>query len=83
MADFDYAGLNRRRQSGGRQLCDHHHGKVTPPNADLSIHHGSPNLPHKYYIENRGHGWLDYWGSYSKAPGPLRLHQPSVCIPRR
>ena len=43
-------------------------GRVTPPNTDLSIHHGSPNLPGKYYIETEGTG-DNYWGAYSKQPG--------------
>ncbi|MCH5373038.1 MAG: hypothetical protein JJ992_03610, partial [Planctomycetes bacterium] len=36
-------------------------------NADLSLHHGSPDLPDKYYIESEGTG-SKYWGSYSKDP---------------
>ena len=42
--------------------------KVTPANADLSIHHGRPDLPNEYYIETEGTGG-NYWGSYSKQPG--------------
>jgi hypothetical protein len=41
---------------------------VTPANADLSIHHGRPDLPDKYYIETEGTGG-SYWGAYSKQPG--------------
>ena len=42
-------------------------GKDTPKNADLSLHHGSPDLPDKYYIESEG-TCSGYWGSYSKDP---------------
>lgn len=43
-------------------------GRETPANADLSLHHGSPNIPDKYYIESEGTGG-DYWGDYSKREG--------------
>ncbi len=42
-------------------------GRNTPRNADLSLHHGSSDLPDKYYIESEGTG-SKYWGSYSKDP---------------
>lgn len=43
-------------------------GKEIPENADLSLHHGSPDIPGKYYIESEGTG-EGYWGDYSKREG--------------
>ena len=43
-------------------------GRETPENADLSLHHGRPDIPGKYYIESEGTGG-NYWGDYSKREG--------------
>lgn len=68
MAKFDDAKLIAAGKAVEASYVIATSGKVTPANADLSIHHGSPHLPDKYYIETEGTGG-NYWGSYSKQPG--------------
>ncbi len=68
MAPFDDSKLIAAAKAVDSSYVVGTSGKVTPPNADLSLHHGSPNIAGKYYIETEGTGG-DYWGAYSKQPG--------------
>ncbi len=68
MAPFDDSKLIAAAKTVDSSYVVGTSGKVTPPNADLSLHHGSPNIAGKYYIETEGTGG-DYWGAYSKQPG--------------
>lgn len=68
MAPFDDAKLVAAGKAIDPTFVIATSGKKVPPNADLSLHHGSPNLPGKYYIETEGTG-ANYWGSYSKRDG--------------
>jgi len=67
MAEFDDGRLIAAGKAVDARFVITTSGKVTPPNADLAIHHGSPNLPDKYYIETEGTGG-NYWGNYSRQP---------------
>ncbi len=67
MAKFDDAALIAAGKRMDPDCVIATSGKETPKNADLSLHHGSPDLPDKYYIESEGTG-SNYWGSYSKDP---------------
>ena len=68
MAKFDDEGLIAAGKAVDASFVITTSGKVTPPNGDLSIHHGRPDLPDKYYIETEGTG-ANYWGAYSKREG--------------
>ncbi len=68
MAKFDDAALIAAGKAVDATFVITTGGKITPPNGDLSLHQGSPNLPDKYYIETEGTGG-NYWGNYSKRAG--------------
>jgi hypothetical protein len=68
MAPFDDEKLIAAGKAAGAGIVIATSGKKVPPNADLSMHHGSPTLPDHYYIESEGTA-TGYWGSYSKQPG--------------
>ncbi len=68
MADFDDSQLIAAGKAVDPSYVIGTSGKDTPPNADLSLHHGSPNIPGKYYIESEG-TCEGYWGEYSKRKG--------------
>jgi hypothetical protein len=68
MADFDDGELIAAGKAVDPNVVIGTSGKQTPLNADLSLHHGSPDLPDKYYIESEGTMPGGYWGSYSKRP---------------
>ena len=70
MADFDDGALIAAGKAVDPTCVIATGGKITPPNADLSIHFGSRNLPGKYYIETEGTaGSFNYWAEYSRQPG--------------
>ena len=69
MAKFDDAGLIAAGKAADPTVVIGTSGKVTPPGADLSMHHGRADLPGKYYIQTEGTMKGGYWGSYSKRQG--------------
>lgn len=71
MADFDDAALIAAGKTVDPECVIGTSGKETPDIADLSLHHGSPDIPGKYYIQTEGTlpGPFGYWGDYSKKPG--------------
>lgn len=68
MAKFDDARLIAAGKAVDPSYVIASSGKETPDNADLSLHHGSSDIPNKYYIESEGTAG-DYWGNYSKKEG--------------
>jgi hypothetical protein len=68
MADFDDAALIAAGKAVDASYVIATSGKQTPPNADLSLHLGRPDIPGKYYIESEG-SCPGYWGAYSKREG--------------
>ncbi len=68
MADFDDSELIAAGEAVDSEYVIGTSGKITPENADLSMHHGNPNIPGKYYIQTEGTG-VNYWGDYSKKEG--------------
>jgi hypothetical protein len=65
MAPFDDARLIAAGKAVDPRYVIATSGKQTPPNADLSLHHGARSLPGQPYIESEG-TMSGYWGSYSK-----------------
>ncbi len=68
MAPFDDAALIAAGKRVDPSYVIATSGKETPPNADLSLHHGREDIPGKPYIESEG-TTSGYWGSYSKRDG--------------
>jgi len=68
MAPFDDGKLIAAGKSVDSRYVIATSGKFTPPNADLSLHHGRPDIPGKYYMESEGTAGK-YWGAYSKRKG--------------
>ncbi len=68
MAKYDDSQLIAAGKSVDASYVIATSGRETPDNAGLSLHHGSPNIPGKYYIESEGTGG-GYWGDYSKREG--------------
>jgi hypothetical protein len=68
MAKFDDSRLIAAGKAVDASYVIATSGRETPHNADLSLHHGRPDIPGKYYIESEGTGG-NYWGDYSKRDG--------------
>jgi hypothetical protein len=77
MAKFDDAGLIAAGKAVDASYVISTGGKETPANSDMSLHHGKPDIPGKYYIESEGtcKGGFEafgykggYWSAYSKDP---------------
>ncbi len=68
MAGFDDAELIAAGKAVDPSYVIGTSGRKTPDNAGLSLHHGDPDIPGKYYIQTEGTG-VNYWGDYSKKKG--------------
>ena len=66
MAGFDDAQLIAAGKAVDYDYVIGTSGKNTTDNADLSMHHGKPDIPGKYYIQTEGTMNGGYWGPYSK-----------------
>lgn len=69
MAEFDDARLIEAGKAIDPRYVMGTSGRETPTGADLSLHHGRPDIPGKYYIQSEGTLPGGYWGSYSKRDG--------------
>ena len=67
MAKFDDAKLIAAGKAVDPRCVIGTSGRRTPPNADLSLHHGGV-VPGKPYVESEG-TMSGYWGAYSKRKG--------------
>ncbi len=52
-------------------------GKITPSNADLSLHQGGKNITGKPYIESEGTP-QGYWGAYSRQSGDTQYRNIGI-----